>query len=174
MTKRSFASPKRTRKPPRTSRPDTPETVASFVEKALAEPMAPPPPAPPKPRNPNRKAGIWDKLRTPEERSAYAKELAARRKPQNMARKGRFPGTPVGWDHRSAAVAKTAARLEADALVSKLQSQGVIAPDDEDGAKATAEALAIVRSPGGIGDRRKWAKRLLSHYHPEIAQSIAL
>lgn len=136
--------------------------------------MTPPPPAPPKPRSPNRKAGIWDTLKTPEERSSYAKELASRRNPANMARKGRFPGTPVGWDHRSAAVAKTAARMEADALVSKLQAQGVISAEDAEGAKATAEALTIVRAPGGMGEKKKWAKRLLDHYHPEIAGGVAL
>lgn len=136
--------------------------------------MTPPPPPPPKPRSPNRSAGIWDKLKTPEERSAYAKELAARRKPENMARKGSIPGTPNGWDHRSASVAKTAARMEAEALVSKLKAKGVIAPEDEEGAKATAEALTIVRAPGGIAERKKWAKRLLRHYHPDIAGSVAL
>ncbi|QDK34765.1 hypothetical protein DM450_0110 [Sphingomonas sp. IC081] len=174
MTTPSFARPKRSRKPPRTPRPERPETVASFIEKALAAPMAPPPPPAAKPRSPNRKAGIWDKLKTPEERSAYAKELASRRDPKNMARKGRFHGTPVGWDHRSAAVAKTAARLEADALVSTLQARGVIAPDDTEGAEATIEALTIVRSPGGMSKRKKWAKRLLTHYHPELAGNAGL
>lgn len=126
-----------------------------------------------KERGPNRKAGIWDSLTTPEARSAYAKALAAKRQPQNMARTCQRSGTPKGWDHRSAAVAKTAARIEAEALVSKLQRQGVIAPEDAEGAKATAEALTIVRAPGGISERRKWAKRLLTHYHPDTVGMLA-
>jgi len=62
--------------------------------------------------------------------------------------------------------------MEADALVTKLQNKGIIAPEDVEGAKATAEALTIVRAPGGLSDRRKWAKRLLAHYHPDIAGMI--
>ncbi|NYH94617.1 hypothetical protein FHS75_000936 [Novosphingobium marinum] len=136
--------------------------------------MTPPPPAARKPRSPNRKAGIWDTLKTPEERSAYAKELASRRNPKNMARTCQRPGTPKGgWDHQSAAVAKTTARIEAETLVSKLQAEGTIAAEDTEGAKATAEALAIVRGPGGITQRRKWAKRLLRHYHPESMEVLS-
>lgn len=111
---------------------------------------------------------------SPAERSAYAKELAARRKPENMRRSCQRLGTPKrgGWTHETAAVAKTAAQLEAERLVAKLQADGTIAPDDTAGAKATAEALSVVASPGGRAERVKLAKRLIRHYHPDVASSL--
>lgn len=166
----SFAAPARSGRPVGSRPKAKPKTVAAFVQNALSTPPTPPPPAPPKPRNPRRKAGAWEG-KSPAERSAYAKELAARRKPENMRRSCQRPGTPKrgGWTHETAAIAKTAAQLEAERLVAKLQANGKIAPDDHEGAAATVEALTIVASPGGATERRKWALRLLRHYHPELA-----
>lgn len=151
--------------------PEPPSTVAEFVQESLASPIKPPPPPPPKPRDPKRKAGIWEKM-TPEERSEHAKALAAKRSPANMARKGRTPGTPNGWDHTSVAVAKVQARMEATELVSKLIAEGKIHKQDKAGAEATIEALTIVRSPGGNSNKLRWAKRLLRFYHPELAVEL--
>lgn len=169
MTK-SFATPLKPGRQVGTRPKPKPATVADFVEQALAEPITPPPPAPKPPRNLRRKAGIWEDM-TSEQRSAHARKLAAMRKPENMRRTCQRTGTPKtgGWTHESAAVAKAAARMEAEQLVAKLQADGTIAPDDLAGAKATVEALTAVRSPGSKTERVKWARRLLRHYTPDMA-----
>lgn len=129
-----------------------------------------PPPKVRKVRGPNRKAGVWDKM-TPEQRSEWGKYLASLRQPKNMARTKRRTA-PTGWDHVSLAAANLKARQEAEALVAKLIASGAIAADDTEGAKATTEALTIVRSPAGRTDERKrWARRLLDHFHPDLAKS---
>ena len=151
-----------------------PATIAEFVHQALANPLSPPPPEPKPPRTPGRYAGIWDTFGTAEERSAYARQLAAKRNPKNMARPhsvGR-KNTPARWTKAASDVARAAARLEAEELVAKLKTQGIIANDDAEGEAATIEALTIPRSPGGMQRKRKHAKALLRHYHPELASAL--
>jgi hypothetical protein len=109
---------------------------------------------------------------TPEERSAYGKQLAARRKPENMRRPYRDAGKGVpkgGWTAEAVEAAKAAARLEALALVRKLRSRGIIGQDDKEGEAATVEALTLIRSPCGSAERLRKAEQLLRHYHPPIA-----
>ncbi|WP_150291151.1 hypothetical protein [Sphingobium estronivorans] len=108
-------------------------------------------------------------LETAEERSEYARWLASRRKPENMARRGRRHGTAVGWTWRSAKVARAAATIEAEQLIKKLIVQGAIAKDDTQGIAATKEALIMVRCPGETRARRRAAKKLLAFYEPELA-----
>lgn len=151
-----------------------PVTVADFVHRALAEPLVPPPKQPKAPRTPGRSAGIWDTFNTPEERSAYARSLAAKRRPENMARPhsiGR-KATPARWTKAASDTARAAARLEALALVARLKSQGLISKDDQEGEAATIEALTVLRSPGGNQRKQAVARRLLRHYHPELAASL--
>lgn len=167
----TFAAPARIGRPIGSRPRPNPQTIPAFVQDALSNPQIPPPPASAPERQPNRKAGIWDTM-TPDERSAYAKRLAAKRSSRNMARKGRTPGTPNGWTATAAAVATAAARIEAEQLVGKLQAQGTIAPHDKAGAAATIEALAIVRGPGGRTKRLQQARRLLRHYAPEMASLL--
>lgn len=154
---------------PKGSQPQPrPKTVAEFVHLALAAPLAPPPPQekPPRKRSGN---GVWGKFKTPEERQAYARHLASLRKPENMARTNRRTGTPNGWKGEQARAVRALAELEADRLVAHLRATGAIAKDDAEAAKATKDALVLVRSPGGSKRRRKMAERLLAHYHPELA-----
>lgn len=147
------------------------ETVADYVNAALANPPVPPPPTPRKPRTPGRKAGIWDAM-TPEERSAHGKHLASLRNPQNMKRTKRRLGTPDGWTHEGVSVAIAAARMEAIALTAKLKARGLIAEADKLGERMTIEALTRLRTPGSSVRRIQAAKRLLRHYHPELAGLI--
>ncbi len=148
-----------------------PQTIAEWVERSLSDPRVCPLP-PPKGKR-KRPAGVWDQLKTPEERSEYAKWLASLRKPENMARPGSKPGAPNGWHHRAASVAKAEARLAAEQLVSRLKANGTISPDDKEGADATIEALTLVRAPGGCREKRlRTAKALLRHYHPDKTGSI--
>lgn len=147
------------------SRP--PQTVAEFIQRSFDEPIAPTP-KPEKVKCPNRGNGIWGTFKTAEERSAYAKSLAAKRKPENMRRAGRQLHTPNGWSHEAAAIARAVASTEAAELVTRLKFQGVIAKDDRKGEYETLLALAKVRGPGSPAARRKLAARLLRHYHPEM------
>lgn len=144
-----------------------PQTVAEFVNHALAEPMQPPP----KPLKERKRAcvssGIWATLKTPEKRSQYARWLASRRKPENMARTERRTGTPNGWSHEAAQAAFAQAELEASRLVAKMQAQGIIAKKDKETAEATKAALVMVRAPGGERKKKeRMAERLLETFHP--------
>lgn len=171
MQSQSFVAPaKRGRTAGRKPRPKV-STVAEFVQVALNDPPTPPPRPPKPPRTEGRSAGVWDGM-TPEERSTYAKQLAAKRKPENMARRLSGHNTPNGWTLPAANVARAAARLEALELVAKLKASGQIAADDTEGEQATLEALTIVRSPGGNTKRRQMAMRLLRHYHSELSASL--
>lgn len=80
--------------------------------------------------------------------------------------------TPAGWTKEASDTARAAARLEALELVANLKTQGLIAKDDTAGETATIEALTVLRSPGGMQRKRKYALRLLRHYHPELASSL--
>lgn len=156
----------------RSSPRPAPQSVADFVQLAVTDPLKPPPTPAPQPGNPQRKAGVWDMLKTPEERIAQAKFLAAMRNPANMKRKGPPPGIPNGWTKASAAIAKTTARIKAEKLVTRLKASGQIATDDQQGMEAKIEALAIVQSPGATAVRNKYVKRLLRHYHPDMAALV--
>lgn len=143
-----------------------PASIAKFIEEALEEPIAPPSPTPPPVKEPpKRRAGIWATM-TPEERSAWGKHLASRRNPANMARKGRTPGTPNGWNHKSVHSARLAARLEAEELVSKLQAKGIVQPEKRD---ATIDALATIASPGNRRSRVRQARAVLREFEPSNA-----
>jgi hypothetical protein len=145
-----------------------PGTVAEFVQLSLSQPFQPP--SRPKPEFKGKRNGIWSQFKTPEERSAYARTLAAKRNPKNMARTKRRTGTPNGWSGEAARVAKAQAALEADHLVEKLQSERKIPRGDAEAVEATRQALIIVRSPGAPSRKREMAERLLAHYHPELRE----
>lgn len=165
----SFAAPARTGRPVGARPQAGPATIAAFVADALTSPLPPPPPEAKPPRTPGRKAGIWDTMNT-QERSAYAKSLAAKRDPKNMARPQHSKRGPRnGWTAAAADVARAAARLKAEKLVAALQAAGTIAQDDAEGAAATVEALTIVASPGNKAIRVRYARKLLRHYAPEDA-----
>lgn len=158
---------------PRTSEPPTeqPQTIAEFVDAALSNPPTPPTrPEQPK-RPPARPSGIWADM-TPEQRTAHAKKLAAMRKPENMKRPHKRKRGPRGWAVEDANKAKAEAQIKAQEMVNHLIETGRISPDDQEGAQATAKALARLNTPGG--DRRekiRAARRLVHHYHPELAVS---
>lgn len=167
----SFATPaKRTTTRNASGPPTEPKTVAEFVSDALQYPPEPPKKQPNE-RNEMNRAGIWERYRTPEERSAYAKQLASLRRPQDMARPQR-KGTPRGWPQKAAAVAKVEAQMKAQRLVDRLKATRVIDPKDHEGAKETLKALTIIASPGGAVERRKRAVKLLKYYHPDLAETI--
>lgn len=168
----SFTAPTKLKTKRRLGR--KPSTVAEFVHQALANPPLPPPKPPRPPRAPGRYAGIWDTFETAEERSAYARQLAAKRNPKNMARPHSIgnKGTAKRWTKAASDIARAAARLEATELVARLKTRGLIAKDDLEGQAATIEALTILRSPGGIQRKRKYANELLRHYHSELAQAL--
>jgi hypothetical protein len=171
MTQRSFAtSAAKTGRPVGCRPKPNPQTLPEFVTQALSEHLTPPPPPAPPPKTPG-KAGIWSSM-TPEERSVHAKHLASLRKPENMKRDTRRTGTPNGWNHQSAAVARTAARIQATEMVDKMKSQGLIDPQDAEGIEATIDALTVLASPGSNAKRVKAAKRLLRFYAPEHASLI--
>lgn len=146
----------------------SPQTVAEFIQTSFEKPLV----APRVQKKVPRGAGIWESFKTPEERSAYAKSIAAKRKPETLGGYGPTPGLARGWTREAARAAASIARIEADEMVERLKAKGLIDPDDAKGAKATADALAIVRSPGETRIRQRAAKRLLLHYHPDVAASV--
>jgi hypothetical protein len=153
-----------------------PSSIAEFVTTALTNPLTPPP-YPVTPRTRKRacvRSGIWETLKTPEERSQYAKWMASRRKPENMARpnKGGARRTPNGWTHDAAQAAIARAELEASRLLKKLLANGTIAKGDKETAEATKAALVLLRSPGGKqSEKDSVATRLLSVFHPETQEA---
>ncbi len=157
----SFSYKPETRKAPR----KPPSSVADYLSLSFAEPLVPPR----VPKGHYRGNGIWGMMETAEERSAYGRYLASRRKPENINRRGRPAGTPDGWNHSAVQVARLAAEVEAEKLIKRLIKQGAIAADDAKGIAATKKALVMVRCPGRLRDRRRAAKRLLQHYHPNIS-----
>lgn len=144
--------------------PDLPETVAEFVDLALSNPPTPPPPPKPPKSDRKRSAGAWDGM-TKKERSAYAKALAAKRNPKNMARPHKAPRGPRGWNADDARKAKANALIQAQSMVAKLIDEGAIARDDLEGQKATVNALARLNTPGGPRrEKTRAARRLIAHY----------
>ncbi|KPL68305.1 hypothetical protein SZ64_09345 [Erythrobacter sp. SG61-1L] len=110
---------------------------------------------------------------TPEERSAYAKKLAAMRRPENMRRAYKRTRGPKGWSAEDAAAAKVAARLAAERLVERLIANGTIPRSDIDGANATVAALTLLAAPGGAkADKLAAARKLLRHYHADLAGMV--
>ncbi|HEX8415461.1 MAG TPA: hypothetical protein VF637_16505 [Sphingomicrobium sp.] len=148
-----------------------PETVAEFVQLSLDKPpvfVAPPKAARSgKPRG----NGIWGTM-TPDERSVYARSLAAKRTPEGIARSGRKADTPHGWTQEAAAAARAQARLDASRLVAKMRKEGVIAKDDKETAEATVKGLAFVRFSGQRRAKEKMARRLLRVYGPENTSPV--
>lgn len=168
MTKPGFTLTAAPGRPKGSKTTPRPQNVAEFVQLAFTHPLEPPPPAP-KPKRIRGGNGIWASFKSPGERQAYARYLASKRDPKNMARTKRRTGTPNGWTAEAAKAAKAKAELEAARLVEKLRAEGTIAKRDSETAAATKAALALIRSPGAPKQRRLMAERLLAHYHPERA-----
>ena len=173
MTDTTALSAPRKRGRPKGSK-NRPKTLASFISKAITEPYAPPEPKPagPKPRKKGGK-GIWDKLKTPEERSAYAKKIRAKVTPEGLKRSGRKLHTPNGWDAQSYAAAKKRAKRDAKAFAEKLDAAGHL-PSDPIARFCILECLELMRTPGSRNLTLACAKTLLEYLVPKPAKKTAL
>lgn len=156
-------------------------SILEFVQEALKDPIPPPPKtpkrttlasqSPPRRLRPRKHGNIWHCM-TKAQRRAYAKHLASKRSPENMARGHKVPHG--GWTVQSAEAARARARIEAQRLVNVLCAEGTLDLQDTESVEATLEALTFIRSPGGKTRREKAARKLLRQYHPEVAGSFVL
>lgn len=153
-----------------------PQSVAEFIEQTLANPI--PVPSAPRKRGeprPGQRSGIWEKLKTPEERTAHARYLRSLSTAEGRSRSGARPGQKRGWKRDAMAALRVAVELEVDRLVSKLKSKGLIASDDAELIQRTREALIAIRTP--VGRKREKARlirKLLAQFHPEALKVMGL
>lgn len=129
-----------------------------LIGNALENPIQPPPP---KPKNPKRANGIWATLRTPEERTAYAKTIRSRVKPENLKRTGRKAGVPNGWKSREYDEAMKLASAQVDLAMRALDVEERL-PDNALAQEAIKALLHIVFSPGPYGLRLRAARTVLT------------
>ena len=139
-----------------------PKTMGDFVAQAIRDPYAPPPK---KPKEQKGGTGIWAKLKTPEERSAYAKWIRSKVTPEGLSRSGRKLGSPNGWRAADYALAEKRAEKDVKSFLKRMEESGQL-PENSIAREATVEALKLIRSPSSKSLRLAVARTLLTYFHP--------
>ncbi len=143
-----------------------PKTMGDFVAQAIRDPYAPPPK---KPKEQKGGTGIWAKLETPEERSAYAKWIRSKVTPEGLSRSGRKLGSPNGWRAADYALAEKRAEKDVKSFLKRMEESGQL-PENSIAREATVEALKLIRSPCSKTLRLAVARTLLTYFHPAPAK----
>ena len=150
-----------------------PKTLGAFIAQSLVNPYTPPPKAP---KKRGGDVGIWAKLKTPEERSAYAKRIRSKVTPEGLSRSGRKAGSPNGWTAPDFAEAEKRAEKDSKAFLKRMEESGQL-PNDPIAREATFEVLKLLRSPCSKSLRLACVRTLLSYFHATpgpVAASKAL
>lgn len=147
-------------------------TIERFIKNSVEAPTQPPPKQPKKPVSPKHRRGIWETLKTPEERSAHAKALRAKVAPENCRRAPEDQmGRPRGWTKDAYAAAVAQAEKEATALMRQLEKEGLIG-EDAMAREALLRLLILIRSPTSDANRASFIKLLLEHVHAKPAAKV--
>lgn len=146
-----------------------PKTMGDFIAQAIRAPYAPPPK---KPKEGKGGIGIWATLKTPEERSAYAKRIRSKVTPEGLSRTGRKAGSPNGWRAADFALAEERAARDVKSFLRRMEESGQL-PKDPIARLATVEALKLIRSPCSKSLRLAVARTLLTYFHPAPLKAAA-
>ena len=139
-----------------------PKTLGQFIAQAIRDPYAPPAKAP---KGRKGGAGIWATMKTPEERSAYAKWIRSKVTPEGLSRTGRKAGSPNGWRATDYALAEERAEKDVKFFLKHMEESGQL-PKNPIAREATVEALKIIRSPCSKSLRLAVARTLLTYFLP--------
>ncbi|QOT71606.1 hypothetical protein H5V43_16320 [Sphingobium fuliginis] len=125
----------------------------------MADSLLSPPPVPIVTKPKGAAWGPWAKM-TPEERTAYAKDLAAKsaalRKPRGSPRLGK----PKHLTNAQFDAAVEAQRPVVAKIMKKMAQRGEL-PDDSDAVEALERVLLVLRSPVPVADRTAAARVIL-------------
>jgi hypothetical protein len=115
--------------------------LEAFVADSLSVPI----PAPPIPEKRKAHSGnVWAKM-TPEERSAYARLIRAKRDPSTFKNAGRKKGVPSAYTAAQWEAHRAAQKPIIQRIMKKMSANGQL-PDDPNAQEAMKEAMVVLRS----------------------------
>jgi hypothetical protein len=100
---------------------------------------------------------------TPEERSAYAKRIRAKVKPESLRRPSPKAGVPQGWTKAAFEDAQALAKRDARKFLERMERDGPIV-DSEVAREATLMTLTLLRQPGPKRQKLEIARTLLTFF----------
>lgn len=127
----------------------------AFVVESLATDI----PIPAIPKTPKKATGPWAKMTT-EERSAYARKIAAKRDPSTFHLGGRKPGVPSNMSAAQWEALQASQKPIVERIIKKMKDTGQL-PDDERAVEALTETVTVLRTAQSPRDKLSAARLLL-------------
>lgn len=140
-----------------------PKNLQEFVLQAIESPIEPPPRS-----TNNGNIGAWAN-KSPEERTAYSRKIAAARKLPTK----QTPGKPRNLTNAQWADVTATARLDAKRIIKKMKDAGQM-PDDPMAAEALEKAVTTLRASSAPKDVAALGRLILDFTKAKPAQKTEL